>query len=444
MRYLATAAASLLVLMLALPLAAQYPGRYPSGSPVPVPRRSKDKKTEDKSKQQELQSLTGILRKIDATSVTIVAPDTRTITAKFSDGVKIFKKGEESSASSLHSGDRVRIDATQDEQGFFHAVAIYVESEATPQEKSAATTVDSENAGSTPEREPTATKVVAAAELDPDRPRTRRGKPPPRNSTAAAETASNELPPSTPPEARSSAPPSDATPPREDVRIAKAREAVAAYTRSLPNYSCQQQIARFASTTQKVDWRPLDVVSAAVVSENGRDEYRDLTINGKRINKRMEEIGGAWSTGEFGMMIANLFSPATAAEFSGRGGSRINGKEAVLYDFEVDREHSHWHIQAPSQSILPAYKGRVWLEKDTAEVLRIEMQTSRMPKEFPLDKVESAVDYEYVLLGGQRFLLPVHAETLTCVRGTNNCSRNVIDFRNYRKYGAESTVTFDK
>jgi hypothetical protein len=93
---------------------------------------------------------------------------------------------------------------------------------------------------------------------------------------------------------------------------------------------------------------------------------------------------------------------------------------------------------------LPAYKGRVWLEKDTAQVLRIEMQASRVPKEFPLDKVESAVDYEYVLLSGQRFLLPVHAETLTCVRGTNNCSRNVIDFRNYRKYGAESTVTFDK
>src|SRR4029434_9672182 len=104
----------------------------------------------------------------------------------------------------------------------------------------------------------------------------------------------------------------DATGPREDPRIAMAREAVAAYTQSLPNYYCQEQITRFASTTPKVDWRPLDVVSAVVVSENGRDEYRDLTINGKPVNKRIEEIGGAWSTGEFGMMVADLFSPATA------------------------------------------------------------------------------------------------------------------------------------
>ena len=124
--------------------------------------------------------------------------------------------------------------------------------------------------------------------------------------------------------------------------------------------------------------------------------------------------------------------------------ARIAGHDAVIYDFEVDREHSHWHIQAPSQSVQPAYKGSVWLEKDTAEILRIEMQTYRMPKEFTFDKVESAVDYDYVRLGERQFLLPVHAETLTCVRGTSNCSRNVIDFRNYRKYSGESTITFDK
>ena len=103
-----------------------------------MPRRSKDKKVDDKSKQPQLQSLTGILRQIDDTSVTIVAQDTRTITAKRSDKMKVFKKGEESTAASLKTGDHVRIDATQDEQGFYHAVAIYVESEATPQEKSAA------------------------------------------------------------------------------------------------------------------------------------------------------------------------------------------------------------------------------------------------------------------------------------------------------------------
>ena len=85
-----------------------------------------------------MQSLTGVLRQIDDASVTIVAQDTRTITAKRAETMKVFKKGEEVSPGSLAKGDHVRIDATQDEQGFYHAVAIYVESEATPQDRSAA------------------------------------------------------------------------------------------------------------------------------------------------------------------------------------------------------------------------------------------------------------------------------------------------------------------
>jgi hypothetical protein len=48
-----------------------------------------------------------------------------------------------------------------------------------------------------------------------------------------------------------------------------------------------------------------------------------------------------------------------------------------------------------------------------------------------------------VRLGGtQQFLLPVHAETLGCQRGSSFCSRNTIDFRNYHKYTGESTIEF--
>ncbi len=72
------------------------------------------------------------------------------------------------------------------------------------------------------------------------------------------------------------------------------------------------------------------------------------------------------------------------------------------------------------------------------------MEARGLPREFPFDKVESAVDYQYVTLGGtQQFLLPVHAENLICQNGTNVCSRNVIEFRNYHKYTSESEIVFD-
>ena len=234
------------------------------------------------------------------------------------------------------------------------------------------------------------------------------------------------------------------TAPPPDPRIEKARTAASTFTDTLPDYVCQEQMARFASTTHVVDWRPLDIVSAELVYEKGRERYGKLAINGKPTKKTIEELPGAWSTGEFGTVLVDILSTGTAADFRYRRMSRSGGRDAFMFDFEVDHEHSHWHINAPSQSVLPPYRGSMWIDKETGRVLRIEMQAIHMPQEFPYDKVETATDYEYTRIGEGQFLLPVHAETLMCERGTNMCARNTIDFRNYHKYAGEATIIFGK
>src|SRR5262249_50621197 len=230
-----------------------------------------------------------------------------------------------------------------------------------------------------------------------------------------------ESPPASEPPAPEAAPP--------DPVIEKAKQTAESFTETLPNYICQQFTARFVNTSHITSWQALDVVSAEVVYENGRESYRNLAINGKPVKKSMEELSGAWSTGEFGTLLRDLFSPFTAASFHYRKDSTIAGMSAALYDYQVERENSHWRVQVASQSVFPAYKGSVWIDKKNGRVLRIEMQARNVPSEFPLDKVETAADYEYVRIGGaQQFLLPVRSETLSCQRGTNTCSRNAIDF----------------
>jgi hypothetical protein len=292
-------------------------------------------------------------------------------------------------------------------------------------------------------------------------PKLKRGKYTPKKASGTEQVATNTpprvapAPESAPP--TSTAAPSRTDPPREaltpvadtappeDARIEKARAAAADFTESLPDYICQEQMARFVSTTHVVSWQPIDIVSSEVVYEKGRERYRNLQINGKAVKaKKMEELPGAWSTGEFGTVLVDIFSPSTAAEFRYRRESRSGGRDALVYDFDVDHEHSHWHIQAPSQAVLPAYKGSMWIDKETGRVLRIEMQARHLPEEFPYDKVESATEYEFIRIAERQFLLPVHAETLSCERGTSVCGHNVIDFRNYHKYTGEATITFGK
>ena len=63
------------------------------------------------------------------------------------------------------------------------------------------------------------------------------------------------------------------------------------------------------------NWQAQDLVTADVVYEGGKEDYRNITIGGKPFKKSMEETGGAWSTGEFGTILINLFNPGTAAQF---------------------------------------------------------------------------------------------------------------------------------
>ena len=185
---------------------------------------------------------------------------------------------------------------------------------------------------------------------------------------------------------------------------------------------------------------PLDVVSAEIIYADAQESYRDVKIDGRSTAKSLQEIGGSWSTGEFASTLLELFNPATEAQFRPGGASTTSGLSAQVYDLEVRSERSHWMLHVDSHALTAAYGGSVWVDPKTARVLRIEMQARNIPSDFPMDRVESAVDYSYVMIGGTSFLLPVHAENLGCQRGTNDCSHNVIDFRNDHEFKADIKI----
>ncbi len=230
----------------------------------------------------------------------------------------------------------------------------------------------------------------------------------------------------------------------DDPVIEKAREVAAQFAGSLPNFFCQQITTRYESDHPKQGWTALDIVTADVAYEDGRESYKNIKIGNKAVNKGMDDIGGTRSSGEFASILEDLMSPVTSAIFRKGGTDTIHGRATWVYNFEIPRERSHWRVEAPSQLYYPASKGSVWIDKQTSRVLRIEQAARNMPILFPFDTVETATDYDYVRLATpEPYLLPADAEVLSCLRGSSNCSRNKIEFRNYRKFGSESSITFD-
>jgi len=452
------------------------PGGYPGSGPgIPIGRGKSNPNTS--SKGQPMPNFRGKLKQMDSKSITIALDDDRQVDFKRNDKTKFFKNGEEVKNPKFSPGDQLSVEGPEDEKGFLIAVNVYWEkaagAETTAEKDKDSSAVDTWKDNSKDSAAANAPPVAPATHVepppkpagdDPGPPVLHRGKPadasrehaaePPAEaapSTAApaaapapaprTEAAENVTPPPAYREADEVPVPESRPQPGDDL-VRKAAAAAFDFTEGLPNYVCQEQIARYASDTRPADWRSIDLVSAAVVYENGKEDYRDIKVNGKP-RPSFADTEGAWSTGEFGTLLIDLFAPATDAQFHFRRTERIAGIYARVYDYAVDHPHSHWNLTVSSQSYLPAYRGSVWIDPQTARVLRIEEQAVDLPSTFPAGHVESATDYEYVQLGDARkYLLPVHSETLMCQHGSDACQRNTIDFRNYHKYTGESTITF--
>jgi hypothetical protein len=85
-----------------------------------------------------------------------------------------------------------------------------------------------------------------------------------------------------------------------------------------------------------------------------------------------------------------------------------------------------------SQSINASYRGSVWIEKQSGRVLRLEMQAHDLPEAFPLNRLETDIEFSPIRIADQSTLLPAHVETIGCNRDPQVCSRSVIEFQNYR------------
>lgn len=224
-----------------------------------------------------------------------------------------------------------------------------------------------------------------------------------------------------------------------DDPVEKAREAAWEFTQKLPNFICNQRTMRHSSDQRPPNWRYEDRVEAELLYVDGREDYRNLKRNGKPIKKGSPQDTGQWSSGEFGTWLLDIFSPTTQAKFTRRTSTMYGTTAVEVYDIAVQEPNSHWTISY-GRSIRPAYKGAVWIDPKTSRVMRLEMRAVKVPADFEMDVVETTVDYNWVRIGTDRYLLPTRSENLACKQGTFICSKNEIEFLNYRKFTAESTI----
>lgn len=238
-------------------------------------------------------------------------------------------------------------------------------------------------------------------------------------------------------------------PPSSDQRehaIDVARAAALRYHDGLPDFLCTQTVRRYRDPRSKEEWRPLDVLTITVSYSAKGEEYKLVTLNGKPDRRSLDEVGGSWSEGEFGSLLHRVFLTESEAGFRWERWGMLRKRVVQVFSYRIATAHSHYAVDyefnGKPYHLNTAMRGRVYIDRETNRTLRITWEADGLPADSPILRTPAVLDYDYADIGGRRVLLPVRAESrIATVSGQ---TRNMIEFRDYRKFTSETNVTFEK
>jgi hypothetical protein len=274
------------------------------------------------------------------------------------------------------------------------------------------------------------------------------------------------------------------TPERQQEMLTKITDYALGYLSTLPNMSCTET-TRFSSYGTASDlagsrkgrenspdgWRLEDTVVEDVDYAEGVETYRTRTLNGAPEDRPVTDIRGSYSRGEFGSVLQVTFAPASQTRFQWDHWERLRRQRVAVFSYSIDRAHSHYWVCCNSmgsmtingvrreqrQTWTSAYRGYVYADADTGIIVRFTLRNVDIPPDYNMVDARNLLDYSPVTLAGQQFWLPVsgihYSRSATGRRRLTSKKlghppdspsrwRDEIQFSNYRRLGAESTITF--
>lgn len=233
--------------------------------------------------------------------------------------------------------------------------------------------------------------------------------------------------------------------------LEQARKATLGAAEKMPDYLVKQQITRSHAFGQSRNWAPYDRLSIAVsYRQTAGEDYKLLAVNGLPVTEDQNynmKLGGTISTGEYVTALTELFKPESQTQFTAVDTDTLRGRRTIIFEYEVKRENSHQSLGwgeggSIRQQTISGYRGRIWIDRETYRVLRLEDISTEIEPGFPITAASKLIDYDWVTINEQPHLLPLRAvvELTDRYQGQTEQTRNEILFRGYRKFGAEVKI----
>lgn len=222
------------------------------------------------------------------------------------------------------------------------------------------------------------------------------------------------------------------------------------YTRNLPNFLCVEVMRRYFEPSGgqgSGTYHSLGDILAKVSYNQGQEHYSVYSVAGHYQETSLEHVGGggAVSTGEFGSMMREIFTPESQADFNWDHWAKLRGRKMAVFHYYIDSGHTQYSIAYTSgehdeQRIYTAYEGLVYADENTGEITRIKFHAVNIPKTFPVTDALEILDYGDVEISGKTYICPLLAQLYMTTAEAK--TKNEIEFRNYRKFDIGSSITF--
>jgi hypothetical protein len=216
------------------------------------------------------------------------------------------------------------------------------------------------------------------------------------------------------------------------------------YIAGLPNFICLQVTRRYGDVSGLENYRLIDTIAERLGYFEQKEDYKVVSINGVPAiaGAKHEQKNGASSSGEFGSILREIFAPETETQFDWERWATLRGKRMYVFNFHVSQSHSQYSIysEAVKRTVIAAYHGLVYADRDTKMVMRIKLEVEGLPADFPIQSVDLDMNYDFTKISGQEYLLPLKSEIRS--REGRFLSKNEVEFRRYNRFGADTTIQF--
>jgi hypothetical protein len=231
------------------------------------------------------------------------------------------------------------------------------------------------------------------------------------------------------------------------------RQYVANYDKGLPDFICTEVEHRLIAPRpggryggragSEPSYQESDTVTNRLSYFNHKEEKKPILINSRPTFSSYENLSGSTSSGDFGTMLHDLFTQRAHAHFEWARWAKLRGRITMVFSFRVAQQNSTFSISVKDlkQEVVAGYSGEVFVDKETHQVTRLLEVAQDIPLDFPVRHAQERLDYDYADIGGHPYLLPYRGELV--MEGTEVFSKNLLDFLHYKKYSADSEITYD-